>query len=284
MSSYFYIIQFVLTKQYYAGSRYTKRLNENSIKNDLWHRYFTSSKLVKMLIKKFGKESFVIRKIKIFQDQDSAKIYETRFLKKINAKLNPKMLNQSNAVFENSPELQWITDGIVSTMIPKGKPLIPGFRLGRTQNPKKITKSRGPKNKTHVIDINTNNHIMIPKDEFDPLLYRRPNLAHNKDRTWIYNALTNESKIVKNLSETPPGWLKGNPRRKSSVWYHDPITQVNYQVKDGDKPPPNLKKGRFYPFAWYTNPLTNENILCKITDNPPNGFIKGRNLSMKGHG
>jgi hypothetical protein len=284
MPSYFYIIKFTLTNQYYAGSRYTKRLNENSIKNDLWHRYFTSSKLIKMLIKKFSKESFVIRKVKFFSDHDSAKIYETRFLKRINAKQNPKILNQSNSVFENAPELQWITDGIVSTMIPKGKPLIPGFRLGRTQNPKKISKSRGPKNKTHAVDIETNNRIMIPKNEFDPSKHNKPNLAYNKNGFWIYNPSTNESKIIKDLTKMPPDWKKGNPRRKSSIWYHDPTTQINYQIKDGESLPSNLKKGRFYPFAWYTNPLTNENILCKISDNPPFGFIKGRNLSIKKHG
>lgn len=284
MSSYFYILEFSETKQYYAGSRYTKQLNETGIKNDLWHRYFTSSKLVKMLIKKFGKESFIIKRLKIFPNQDDAKIYETRFLKKVNAKTNPKMLNQSNSVFENAPELQWITDGIISTMIPKGKPLIPGFRFGRTQSSKKTTKSRGPKNKTHVIDIETGKHIMISKNEFNPLIHLRPNLAYNKNRFWVYNTSTNESKIIEDISKIPDGWQRGNPRRKNSSWYHDPITQINYQVKNGEDPAPNLKKGRFYPFVWHTNPLTNENILCKITDNPPEGYIKGRYIEMKGHG
>ena len=164
MLSYFYVIKFSLTGQYYAGSRYTKRLSEANINNDLWFRYFTSSKIIKMLIKKFGASAFSIERIKIFKSRDGAKIYESRFLKKVDAKNNPSMLNQSNSVFENTTVLQWITDDSVSTMIIKGKPLFPGFRPGRTHTPKRKNKNPGPKNKTNVIDIATNDRMMIPKN------------------------------------------------------------------------------------------------------------------------
>jgi len=283
MLSYFYIIKFCETNQYYAGSRYTKKLTEVNIKNDLWTRYFTSSKIIKMLINLFGKNSFKVVRTKIFYDTKSAKDYEIRFLRKVDAKNNPKMLNQSNSVFENSPELQWITNGIISTMIPKGKPLFPGFRFGRTQ---KITKqhiNRGPKNKIHVIDIETNDRLMIPKESFDSKKHKKPDLAYNRNRIWINNPITKESKIIKQDSTIPTGWVKGNPRRQKTTWYHDPHTKINYQIKNNEYPPSNLVKGRFYPFIWYTCPLTNNNVLCKIDDQPPIGYVKGRNLSMKGH-
>lgn len=283
MLSYFYIIKFLETDQYYAGSRYTKTLTETNINNDLWKRYFTSSKIIKILIKTFGKNAFVIEKIKIFNNQYDAKNYEIRFLKRIDAKNNPKMLNQSNSVFENSPELKWITNGEVSTMIPKVKPLFPGFRLGRTQPTKKISKNQGPRNRIHVIDIKTNDRMMILKNEFDSSKYQKSNQAYNKGRTWIYNPETGESKIIKDISNIPNGWIKGNPRRKKSRWYHDPETQINYQLKEKEIPTPNLKKGRFYPYVWYTNPETKSNILCKLSDEPPVGYVKGRTLPMKGH-
>lgn len=283
MLSYFYIIKFLGTGQYYAGSRYTKKLTETNINNDLWRRYFTSSKIIKMLVKTFGKDAFVIKKIKIFHNQSGAKDYESRFLKRIDAKNNPKMLNQSNSVFENSPELQWITNGEVSTMISKGKPLFPGFRLGRTNASKKVSRSQGPKNKIHVIDIKTNDRMMILKSEFDSTKYQKSDQSYNKGRTWIYNPITKESKIIKDISNIPEGWIKGNPRRQKSVWYHDPDTQINYQLKEGEIPSPKLKKGRFYPYVWFTNPLTSHNILCKISDEVPSGYIKGRALPMKGH-
>ena len=284
MLSYFYIIEFSLTGQYYAGSRYTKKLNERNIRNDLWQRYFTSSKVIKMLISTFGKDSFTIKKLKVFNNLHEAKIYETKFLKKIDAKNNPKMLNQSNSVFENAPELKWITNGVLSTMISKNKPIFPGFWAGRnTKVHKKSSKGNSLKNKTHVIDILTNDRMMIPKNEFDGSKHRRPNMAYNKDRIWVYDPISNKSKIIKHTDSIPDGWLRGNPRRKKTTWYHDPITQINYQLKDNDIPSPNLKKGRFYPFAWYTNPLTNDNLLCNIQDNPPEGYIRGRYISMKGH-
>lgn len=283
MLSYFYVIEFLETGQYYAGSRYTKKLTEANINNDLWKRYFTSSKIIKMLVKIFGKDAFTIKKIKIFYNQHGAKNYESKFLKRIDAKNNPKMLNQSNSVFENSPELQWITNGKVSTMLPKGKPLFPGFRLGRTNSPKKVSKNQGPKNKIHVIDIETNDRMMILKIDFDPEKYRKCDQAHNKGRTWIYNPITKESKIIKDISNIPEGWTKGNPRRQKSVWYHDPITQINYQIREKEIPAKHLKKGRFYPYAWYTNTLTNHNVLCNISAELPAGYIKGRSVSMKGH-
>lgn len=295
MLSYFYIIKFSITGQYYAGSRYTKKLSETNIKNDLWYRYFTSSKIVKMLIKKFGKDAFVIKKIKVFYTKDGAKEYESRFLRKIDAKNSPKMLNQSNSVFDGPIELQWITDGTISTMILKGKPLLPGFRLGRTNkhNHNRKNKNSKLKNRIHVIDINTNDRMMIPKNDFDPKKHVKANLAYNKNRTWIYNPITGESKIIKDNISIPAGWLNGNPRRQKTIWYHDPDTQINYQIKEDKTPPSHLKKGRFYPFAWYTNPITNDNILCNKADVPPAGYVKGRSMqknitkelfaSMKGH-
>ena len=66
MISYVYKVKFIKTGQIYIGSRYSKKLTEEKIKNDLWHRYFTSSKLVKSLIKKYGKDMFIPKIIKIF--------------------------------------------------------------------------------------------------------------------------------------------------------------------------------------------------------------------------
>lgn len=277
MLSYFYIIKFLPTSQYYIGCRYTKKLTETKIKNDLWVRYFTSSKLIKVLINKFGKESFHIVKIKIFKDSEEAKKYEGKFLKRINAKNNPKILNQSNSVFENSPELKWITDGSISTMISKSKPVPPGFREGRTQNKKNRPTSTNLKGRIHVIDLETGDRMMIPKNNFEEKKYTKPDLAYNKNRIWIYNPITYESKIIKKESIIPTGWIKGNPKRKNSVWYHDPSTQINYQLREDELPTENLVKGRYYPFVWYTNPFTKENKLCKINEEP-SGFIRGRIL------
>ena len=280
MISYVYKVKFIKTGQIYIGSRYSKKLTEEKIKNDLWHRYFTSSKLVKSLIKKYGNDMFIPKIIKIFNSRDEAKIYETKLLKRLNANYNPKLLNQSISVFENTPPLRWITDGIIDTMISIYKPIPPEFKLGRSKKFKKNKLESKLKGRIHVIDISTNDRLMIKKEEFNKDIHCQLHNDHNKNRIWCYDPMTFNSKIVKNKKEIPENWIKGNPNRKSTVWYHDPISKINYQIKDEKQVPFNLKKGRFYPFVWYTNPLTGDNVHCKINENPE-GYILGRTLGVK---
>ena len=93
---YFYIIQHIPSKKYYAGSKYAKSkcchpdqlLNPNHA-----YPYYTSSKLIKSLMLEDGVESFRVAKIKILDD---AYAYETKFLKRINAKDNKHWLNSHN--------------------------------------------------------------------------------------------------------------------------------------------------------------------------------------------
>ena len=58
-----YLIKHIPTNKYYYGVRFRKNCNPN----DLWTKYFTSSKKVKLLIKKYGKKSFIFEIRKIFK-------------------------------------------------------------------------------------------------------------------------------------------------------------------------------------------------------------------------
>ena len=84
---YFYIIQEKATGKYYAGSRTAK----NCHPSDLLSSYHTSSKVVSEKISS-GSE-FVVRKIRV---RDDALDYETRYLKKVDARNNDAFINQHN--------------------------------------------------------------------------------------------------------------------------------------------------------------------------------------------
>lgn len=91
---YFYIIQEITTGIYYAGSKRGKDASPHTFLID--GGYLTSSTIIRSIIKKNGIVSFKIRKIKLFDKPIDAYIYETKFLKKVNAKCNPKFYNRHN--------------------------------------------------------------------------------------------------------------------------------------------------------------------------------------------
>lgn len=91
---YFYIIQNHINGMYYAGVRYAKTCHPMELLKE--DGYQTSSETVKEIIEKLGLEVFVIRKIKTFKSKDEVLEYETRFLKKVNARKNPLFYNKSN--------------------------------------------------------------------------------------------------------------------------------------------------------------------------------------------
>ena len=96
-SPYFYIIQHISSGRYYAGVKYGKNANpENLLK---FNGYQTSSTVVKQKILEEGVESFIIRKIKLFETRKAALDYELRFLRRVNAAFNDNFLNRSNNSF-----------------------------------------------------------------------------------------------------------------------------------------------------------------------------------------
>ena len=100
-----YLIKHIPTDKYYYGVRFKKNCNPN----DLWTKYFTSSKKVKSLIKKYSKESFVFEIRKIFKTSQQAINWEHKVLKRLkviyrddflnlsdNKSINPKFLSKIN--------------------------------------------------------------------------------------------------------------------------------------------------------------------------------------------
>lgn len=88
---YYYRIQDTVTGIYYVGSKYGADANPELF----WKEggYFTSSEVISEIIEKHGPERF--RVVKVIP-MNSAYVYETRLLQKINAKAHPMFYNNSN--------------------------------------------------------------------------------------------------------------------------------------------------------------------------------------------
>ncbi len=88
MEAYTYIVYCIPTNQYYYGVRWGNKI---SPEKDLWIKYFTSSKLVKQLISKYGKDSFKTSIRKVFASREEAVSWEELVLKRLKVLKNPSL-------------------------------------------------------------------------------------------------------------------------------------------------------------------------------------------------
>lgn len=88
---YTYYLYHILTKRHYYGVRYAK----NCSPDDLWVKYFSSSKEVKRLIEKFGKESFYFKVRAIFKTKKQAFKCEQKILTKFDVLHNENWINSA---------------------------------------------------------------------------------------------------------------------------------------------------------------------------------------------
>ena len=96
MLPYTYRIKFIPTGEYYYGVRFSK----NCDPSDLWSTYFTSSKKVKNLIRKYGKDSFTTEIRKVFETSEDAIKWEHRVNQ--HTKHWSNYFNESDALHQGS--------------------------------------------------------------------------------------------------------------------------------------------------------------------------------------
>jgi len=89
--SYTYLIGWSNLDLWYYGVRFANKCHPSQ---DLWHKYFTSSKLVKKYRKSFG-EPDVIQIRKIFTEKEKAIAWEFKVLKRIQVLEDNKWLNRA---------------------------------------------------------------------------------------------------------------------------------------------------------------------------------------------
>ena len=91
---YFYVIQDTRNGIYYAGAKWAKDSDPSAFM--IMGGYQTSSETIKTLIEMYGLSAFVVRKLRVFSTALQAQQYETRFLRRVNAKKHPKFYNGHN--------------------------------------------------------------------------------------------------------------------------------------------------------------------------------------------
>ena len=92
MIPFTYLLKHIPTNRYYYGVKFKKGCNPN----DLWTKYFTSSKKVKGLIKKYGKKSFQFEIRKTFKTAQQAMAWEFKVLRRMKVVERKDFLNQSD--------------------------------------------------------------------------------------------------------------------------------------------------------------------------------------------
>ena len=99
---YTYLIGWSSLEKFYYGVRFAKHCSPD----DLWKKYFTSSKVVEDFVKTHG-DPDIIEIRNTFDDVDKARLWETKVLKRIRAKDRKDFLNQTDNISINvSPERQ----------------------------------------------------------------------------------------------------------------------------------------------------------------------------------
>lgn len=95
---YCYRIGWIKQDIWYVGRRTASGCNPS----DFWVKYFTSSKKVKEFVQKHGDPDY-IKITKTFSSVDECKLWEERFLSKVDARNNLKFLNQVNSDHKLNP-------------------------------------------------------------------------------------------------------------------------------------------------------------------------------------
>lgn len=82
----------VPTQKHYYGIRYAR----GCCPSDLWTKYFTSSKIVKELIREYGRDSFIATVRRRFSCQKDAILWEHKVLTRLGAANRPDWINRHN--------------------------------------------------------------------------------------------------------------------------------------------------------------------------------------------
>lgn len=248
-----YLIKNKTTNMCYYGVRFAKNCNPSS----LWTTYFTSSKLVKELIKQFGKEDFVYEIRKIFKTKEEAIYWEQNVLKRLDIRNNNNFLN-----------------------------------IDYYQQPYKAIQ-----NKIDTIFISnreTNTCIRIPSNKQIPIGWYKGNINHtsggkNKKYMWAHNPITEKSGMFKNVEDIPKNWILNRPKShsnkntlksKKSHWYNN--GEKNKLFTKDDIIQDGWFKGRINKYNKNKKYIHNENIEKYINknDNVPLGWSLGRRKNI----
>lgn len=141
MSAYTYLIGWTAHDKWYYGYR---GANKSSPEEDLWVRYFTSSKYVEEFRKLHG-EPDVVKVHRIFESCEEARLHEHRVLSKLKAVGSVRWLNRTNGggrdFFDGSCRTPETYRKISKAL--KGRVFRSGYKLSEETKAKIGAKSKG---------------------------------------------------------------------------------------------------------------------------------------------
>jgi hypothetical protein len=232
---------------HYYGSRYCKGCSPD----DFFKTYFTSSKIIQDLIKREGIDSFTFKIRKKFKTHLLCTAHESRFLKRVDAKNNPKFFNRQNEALYTNSGFALITNGSITIRWPKEKAMPQGFIIGT--NRKNITSS--VKGRKWIHNPITKETRMIKPEESIPegFLPNRPpeyftehsKKMKSKQIMYITNGI--DSKFINKNEPIPDGWRKGRTFKNK-----ENLGKRSYKyitITNGDKNT-HLKIGEPIPEGW----------------------------------
>lgn len=149
---YTYLIQFIPTGEFYYGCSYASR-SKVAHPSLLWQTYFTSSDIVQQLINDYGVDSFRVISTKNHKDKETTLLYEHRFLKRVDAKNNPKFLNQHNGA-KDFKGVEHTEETKQKLRKPKSEEFKQNLRKPKSEETKqKMRKVKGPQSDEHKANI-----------------------------------------------------------------------------------------------------------------------------------
>jgi hypothetical protein len=173
---------------------------------------FSSSDVIALLITQYGKDSFEYEIRQTFKSKIKAKLWETKFLTKVNARHNEKFLNQTNTNgsdnIRNAGEYEWRFNPECNKqgLFLKTSKLENNWISGKRKSDHK------QKGRIVITEISTGNETRISKDEIIPEGWIKGRIRHSPtyNTIWIFHESTLETKAHPKNLQIPDGWLKGN--------------------------------------------------------------------------
>ena len=124
---YVYLLKFKPTDKFYLGVKYGKNANPEFF----WVKYFTSSKIIKNLIKTYGKESFEYKILKTFDCPEKALKYEQTIIRRMNLVNDDRFFNMAaNSPSPTTSGYIYITNGKENLMWDKHVEIPEGYWRG----------------------------------------------------------------------------------------------------------------------------------------------------------
>jgi hypothetical protein len=210
----------------YYGVRYGKSAHPDT----LWTTYFSSSSLVRDLIKEYGADSFDVSVRRVFDTKEDALLWERRFLKRIDAKSREDWLNQHNGHTDFAYDWTGRKRPELSERL-KGKPNPHGWKTRGRKNPAVSEALReNKKGNTNVrgkkwYHIGQKSGRYFPYDVPDGWVEGRINKGAKKkkskdysalggkDCVWMYDTEGSRQRVKKELVDNwkLSGWQVGAP-------------------------------------------------------------------------